>query len=146
MKLYVGSDHGGVNLRRHLVEHARAAGHEIAIEIGPASADAKTDYPDIAVEVCRRVRDDPGSFGVLVCGTGQGVAMTANKQTGIRAGVVADVFSAQMIRAHNDANVLCLGERVLGLGLATALFDAFAATEFEGGRHAPRVAKIEPAG
>lgn len=143
MRLHVGSDHGGVNLRRTLVEHASAGGHEIASEVGPASAEESVDYPDIAAEICRRVLADPGSFGLIVCGTGQGVAMAANRHRGIRAAVVADPFSAQMARAHNDANVLCLGERVLGPGLARALFDAFAGASFEGGRHERRVAKLE---
>lgn len=142
MRLYFGSDHGAVELRRHLVEVARQAGHEVLGELGPASADEKCDYPDVAVDVCRQVAGDPGSFGVLVCGTGQGMAMSANRMRGIRAGVVADVFSARMIRAHNDANVLCLGGRVVGLGLAQALFEAFCETQFDGGRHERRVAKL----
>ncbi len=146
MKLYVGSDHGGVTLRQRLVAHAREQGHEIADEIGPASAADSTDYPDIAAAVCGKVLADPGSFGLLVCGTGQGVAMSANRFKGIRAGVVSDVFSATMIRAHNDANVLCLGERVVGGGLAEMLFDAFAHSQFQGGRHARRVGKIETLG
>ena len=143
MKLYVGSDHGGVTLRQRLVAYAREHGHEIAAEIGPATAADSTDYPDIAAAVCEKVLADPGSFGLLVCGTGQGVAMSANRIKGIRAGVVSDVFSATMIRAHNDANVLCLGERVVGGGLAEVLFDAFAQSQFQGGRHARRVGKIE---
>ena len=143
MKLYVGSDHGGVGLRTRLVAHARAAGHQIAAELGPADASESVDYPEVAEAVCALVLAEPGSFGLLVCGTGQGVAISANRHPGIRAGVVSDVFSAQMIRAHNDANVLCLGERVLGGGLAELIFDAFAAQDFEGGRHQRRVDKIE---
>ena len=143
MRIHVGSDHGGVNLRRALVAHAKDAGHDVADEIGPASAEESVDYPDVAAEICRRVLADPGSFGLIVCGTGQGVAMAANRHRGIRAAVVADPFSARMAREHNDANVLCLGERVLGPGLAKALFDAFAAAAFEGGRHGRRVAKID---
>lgn len=143
MRIHVGSDHGGVNLRRILAEHARDVGHEVAGEIGPASAEESVDYPDIAAEICRRVLADPGSCGLIVCGTGQGVAMAANRHAGIRAAVVADPFSARMAREHNDANVLCMGERVLGPGLAKALFDAFVAARFEGGRHERRVAKID---
>jgi ribose 5-phosphate isomerase B len=143
MRIHVGSDHGGVNLRRVLVAHAADAGHEIAAEIGPGSSDESVDYPSIAAEICRRVLADPGSFGLIVCGTGQGVAMAANRHPGIRAAVVADPFSARMARAHNDANVLCMGERVLGPGLAKALFDAFAEASFEGGRHQRRVALID---
>ena len=143
MRLYVGSDHGGVELRQALLAHAEQAGHEVLAVVGPASASDSVDYPDIAKQVCAKVLADPGSFGLLVCGTGQGVAMTANAIPGIRAGVVADVFSARMTRQHNDANVLCLGGRVLGIGLATDIFDAFAHAQFEGGRHARRVGKID---
>lgn len=146
MRIYVGSDHGGVNLRRVLVAHAEDRGHQILSELGPSSSEDSVDYPDIAAEVCEKVLADPGSFGLLVCGTGQGVAMAANRLHGIRAAPVGDPFSAQMARAHNDANVLCLGERVVGPGLAKALFDAFAAASFEGGRHDRRVAKIEALG
>lgn len=145
MRLYVGSDHGGVALRRALVAHARDGGHEVLVELGPADAASSVDYPDVAREICSKVLADPGSFGLLVCGTGQGMAMTANAIPGIRAGVLSDGFSARMTRAHNDANVLCLGARVVGQGLAQTLLDAFAAAQFEGGRHARRVGKIEGA-
>ncbi len=144
MRLHVGSDHGGVELRQDLVAYAKAAGHEVVSETGPASSTDSVDYPDIAHAVCTRVLADDGSFGLLVCGTGQGVAMAANAMPGIRAGVVADAFSARMTRVHNDANVLCLGGRVVGVGLARTIFDAFATGTFEGGRHARRVGKIEP--
>jgi len=140
---YVGSDHGGVQLRRALVEHMQAAGHEVVAEHGPAQPEQSCDYPDVAIEVGRAVRGDEGSMGLLVCGTGQGMVMAANRIHGIRAALVGDVFSARMARAHNDANVICLGQRVTGPGLALALWDAFAAASFEGGRHARRVEKIE---
>ena len=143
MRLYFGSDHGGVELRQALLAHAKESGHEVLEVFGPASASDSVDYPDVAKQVCAKVLAEPGTFGLLVCGTGQGVAMTANAIPGIRAGVVADVFSARMTRQHNDANVLCLGGRVLGIGLATDIFDAFAGAQFEGGRHARRVGKIE---
>ena len=143
MRFFVGSDHAGVDLRKQLVESLRERGHEIGAEIGPDAPDERVDYPDMASAVCRHVLAEPDSFGLLVCGTGQGVAMAANRFSGIRAGCVADIFSARMIRAHNDANVLCLGARVLGSGLATALLEAFCETTFEGGRHADRVAKLD---
>ena len=152
MRFHVGSDHGGVALRKLMIESLREWGHVVVSEAGPGSAEERADYPDVAVEVCRRVLRDRAEaggdevFGLLVCGTGQGIAMAANKVPGIRAGVVADGFSAQMIRAHNDANVLCLGERVLGTELAKHLLRCFLDAEFEGGRHAQRVAKIEAAG
>jgi ribose 5-phosphate isomerase B len=143
MKFFVASDHAGVDLRKQLVAMLRDRGHEVVKELGPDRPDERVDYPDMSADVCRHVLAEPGTFGLLVCGTGQGVAMAANRVPGIRAGCVADVFSARMIRAHNDANVLCLGARVLGQGLAEALVDAFCETSFEGGRHAGRVAKLE---
>jgi ribose 5-phosphate isomerase B len=148
MRFHVGSDHGGVELRRVLVDALREWGHAVLSELGPASANERVDYPDLAVEVCQRVLHDRQAgatdvFGLLVCGTGQGVAMAANKIPGIRAGVVADAFSATMVRAHNDANVLCLGGRVLGTELAKLLLQCFLEAEFEGGRHAQRVALLE---
>jgi ribose 5-phosphate isomerase B len=140
----VGSDHGGVELRAALVEALRGWGCAVLSETGPANPDDRVDYPRVAVEVCQRVLADRKAgatdvFGLLVCGTGQGVAMTANKVEGIRAGVGSDGFSAQMLRAHNDANVLCLGQRVLGPELAKFLLRQFIDTEFEGGRHGERV-------
>lgn len=143
MRLVFGSDHGGVELRRHLVEVARELGYEIAAELGPADANSSVDYPDVARALCAVVLETPGTLGVLVCGTGQGMAMTANHISGIRAAVLSDTFSAQMARVHNDANVLCLGGRVVGFGLGRALFSTFVDAQFEGGRHARRVAAIE---
>jgi ribose 5-phosphate isomerase B len=143
---YVGSDHGAVALRRHLVEQLRARGDEVAGEVGPDDDTQSVDYPDVALHVCRQVLGEPGSRGLLACGTGQGMAMTANRINGIRAAVVADSFSARMARAHNDANVLCMGGRVVGPGLAVDLLEAFATTAFEGGRHARRVGEIEALG
>lgn len=150
MRFHVGSDHGGVELRRVLVDALREWGIAVLSEIGPGSASERVDYPDIAVEVCDRVLTDREAgaadvFGLLICGTGQGVAMAANKIPGIRAGAVADGFSAQMLRAHNDANVLCLGERTIGTELAKHLLRCFIDAEFEGGRHARRIAGIEAA-
>jgi ribose 5-phosphate isomerase B len=143
MRFYVGSDHGGVTLRKLLTADLRELGHEVVAEHGPASVEEKADYPDVAHAVAHAVVGDPGSFGLLVCGTGQGVCMAANTVPGVRAGVVLDPFSARMLRAHNDANVLCLGERVVGTELARVLLREFLGTEFEGGRHARRVGKIE---
>lgn len=148
MRFHVGSDHGGVELRKVLVGALGEWGHAVLSELGPASSSERVDYPNLAVEVCERVLADRRAggadvFGLLVCGTGQGVAMAANKIPGIRAGVVADGFSAQMVRAHNDANVLCLGERVLGTELAKHLLRCFVEAQFEGGRHAQRVALLD---
>jgi ribose 5-phosphate isomerase B len=103
---------------------------------------ASTDYPDWAAPVARAVAAGQAEFGLLVCGTGQGMAMAANRVPGVRAAVVADTFSARATRAHNDANVLCLGQRIVGTGVAEDILDAFLATPYEGGRHAARVAKL----
>lgn len=138
----VGSDHGGVHLLNTLIAHLETRGVELLARHGPVDAQTRTDYPDVAQSVCSAVLNTPGAFGLLVCGTGQGMAMSANRIFGIRAGVVADAFSAQMLRAHNDANVLCLGERILGTSLAKLLLDNFLDTSFEGGRHAGRVEKM----
>jgi ribose 5-phosphate isomerase B len=143
VRFHVGSDHGGVALRAELTAALREWGHEIASEAGPAAAGEKADYPDVAHTIARRVLEDAGSFGLLVCGTGQGMAIAANKVPGIRAGVVSDAFSARMLREHNDANVICMGERVLGPELAKTVLRAFTESSFEGGRHQRRVDKIE---
>lgn len=142
MRFYVGSDHAALELRHFLVGALAAAGHTCVAEIGPASVEEKSDYPDVAVELCRRMLGDAGAFGILVCGTGQGMAMSANRVAGIRAVVCSDPYSAQMGRAHNDANVLCLGQRVVGPGVAQVILEAFCRTTFEGGRHERRVAKV----
>jgi ribose 5-phosphate isomerase B len=146
VRWYVGSDHGGVALRRQLVEHLRARGHEVVVELGPDDPTESIDYPDVARQVCERVLAEPGARGLLVCGSGQGMAMAANRRPGIRAAVVSDPYSARMARAHNDANVVCMGGRVVGPGLAADVLDAFADAAFEGGRHTRRVDKIEAIG
>lgn len=141
MKIAVGADHAGVALKDHLRARLVTAGHEV-VDVGTRGTDS-VDYPEPARQVARRVADGTVDRGVIVCGTGIGVAMTANKVAGVRAACCVLEFQARMARAHNDANVLTLGERVLGFGAAEALVDVFLATEFEGGRHARRVAKIE---
>ncbi|MCA9697828.1 MAG: RpiB/LacA/LacB family sugar-phosphate isomerase [Myxococcales bacterium] len=147
MRFHVGSDHGGVLLLDVLVQALAAWSCPVLSRTGPPTPSERADYPGVAVDVCRRVlaaraEGDADVFGLLVCGTGQGMAITANKVPGIRAGVVSDGFSAKMIRAHNDANVLCLGERVLGTELAMCLLRQFVDAAFEGGRHARRVDMI----
>lgn len=143
MRVHLGSDHAAIDLRRELAAVVVACGHEVASETGPAAATDSVDYPDIAVSVCALVRADSGSVGLLVCGTGQGMAMAANKQRQIRAAVVLDPVSAAMAREHNDANVLCLGARVVGVELAKVLLRTFLEARFAGGRHARRVDKLE---
>jgi len=139
MTVFAASDHAGFRLRQALVEHLRARGVEV-VDLGPVAPE-RCDYPDFAAQVARRVAAGEG-LGLLICGTGVGMSMAANKIAGIRAAVVSDVFSAQGTRAHNDCNVLCMGERVVGVGLASSIVDAWLDAEFEGGRHAGRVAKI----
>lgn len=143
MKLCIGSDHAGLSLKAAIVAQLTARGHEVT-DLGTHTAES-CDYPVFAKAVAKGVADGTYARGVLVCGTGQGMAMTANRVPGVRAAVLADTFSARMTAAHNDCNVLCLGARVVGEGLALDLVDAWMATAFEGGRHARRVEMIESA-
>jgi ribose 5-phosphate isomerase B len=140
MRIAVGADHAGFHLKETVAAHLRERGHEV-VDLGTHSTDS-VDYPDFAAAVARDVVSGAADRGVVVCGTGQGSAMAANKVKGARAAIVSDTFSATMAMAHNDARVLCLGERVVGVGLALACVDAWLATTFEGGRHARRVDKI----
>ena len=139
-KILMGSDHAGLALKRELTEHLRARGFDVE-DLGTNDT-AGVDYPDYAHLVAERVAEGSG-LGILVCGTGIGMSIAANRHRGVRAALCADTFSARMTRLHNDANVLCLGARTLGVGLALEVADAFLGTSFEGGRHARRVAKIE---
>ncbi len=142
MRIVLGADHGGVELKNQLAEKLRRGGHSVE-DLGTDGA-SSVDYPDFAHAVASCVASDTADRGILVCGTGQGMAMSANKVQGVRAGVVSDVFSARMIVEHNNAQVLCLGARVLGPALAESLVDAFLDASFEGGRHERRVGKMEP--
>ncbi len=139
-KMIVGSDHAGLALRGEAVKAARAAGFEVE-DLGPFSGES-VDYPDYARSVAQAVAAGRATLGILVCGTGIGMSIAANKVKGIRAAHCTSEFEARMARAHNDANVLCLGERVVGLGLGAAIVKAFLDTPFEGGRHARRVEKM----
>jgi ribose 5-phosphate isomerase B len=140
MRWIVGADHAGLALKRHLVDVLRRWGDDVD-DIGTHSED-RVDYPDYAAQVAERVAAGEGT-GLLVCGTGIGMAMAANKVTGVRAAVVTDVFTARATRAHNDANVMTVGERVIGTGVAEEALRVFRDTAFEGGRHALRVAKVD---
>jgi ribose 5-phosphate isomerase B len=136
----LASDHAGVALKAELVAGLKKLGHA-ALDLGPEGT-GPVDYPDYAVRVTKAVTSGEASLGVLVCGTGIGMSITANKVHGIRAALCHTEFEARMSRMHNDANVLCLGQRVTGVGLALAILEAFLTTSFEGGRHADRVEKI----
>ncbi len=136
----IGCDHGGLTLKNTVLDHLRERGEEVK-DFGVTTPDA-VDYPDIAKPVAEAVASGECRCGILICGTGIGMSMAANKVRGVRAAVCAEHFSARFTRLHNDANVLCLGARVIGPGLALELVDLFLDTPFEGGRHAARVAKI----
>ena len=141
MKIVLASDHGGVQLRGEIVTYLKSAGH-IVTDLGPDDA-TSVDYPDYASKVVAVLRSDGADRGILVCGTGQGMAMSANKYAGIRAAVVSDTFSAKMAIEHNNAKILCLGQRITGPSLAVECVKAWLGSEFEGGRHERRVGKIE---
>ncbi len=138
-KVFLGGDHAGLELRKALREVLVWMGREVE-DLGTHET-RSVDYPDFAVAVCERVGRGDG-IGILVCGTGIGVDIVANKMVGIRAARCTEPYSARMSRAHNDANVLCLGARVTGVGLAEEILKAWLDTPFEGGRHRQRVDKI----
>lgn len=142
VKIYAGSDHAGFVLKQRLIEVARKLGHEVE-DLGPEAAD-RVDYPDYGAKVGRAVAADPGSRGLLCCGSGIGIGMAANKIRGVRAVTVWDEQSAALSRQHNDANTFAIGERLIDHALADRLLTIWLETEFEGGRHAARVAKIDP--
>jgi ribose 5-phosphate isomerase B len=139
-RVVAGSDHAGLTLRAEAVKVAKAKGFEVE-DLGPHAPDS-VDYPDFAAAVSRAVAEGKARFGILVCGTGIGMSMAANKVPGVRAALCHTEWEARMTRAHNDANVLCLGERVTGGGLGAAIVEAFLTTPFEGGRHQRRVEKL----
>ena len=139
-ELFVGSDHAGLDLKRELLGVAAELGYEV-VDLGTHTSDS-SDYPDDAHQVSSAVARGEG-LGLLVCGTGLGMSMAANRQRGVRAALCGDMFSASMARKHNDANVICIGARVVGPGLAAEILKAFLSAEFEGGRHQRRVQKID---
>ncbi len=141
MKYFIGSDHAGVDFKAFVKELFIKKGHEV-IDMGPQTKD-RVDYPDFASKVCQEVLKNEESKGILICGSGIGMSMAANKFDGIRAALCHNEYSAKMAREHNDANVLCLGERVSGEGMVEAIVDAWDSHSFEGGRHEGRVAKID---
>ena len=137
-RIYIGADSAGYALKEEVIPYLTEKGYEV-IDCGTDSA-ASCHYPLFANAVCEKVKADlKGSFGILICGTGIGMSMCANKHKGIRAALCSDTYSARMTRAHNDANLLCLGARVIGSCLALDIIDAFLGADFEGGRHQTRV-------
>ncbi len=141
MKIAMASDHGGFELKNHIKDYLSNKGYDI--EDYGTNGTASVDYPEFAHACAEAVALGKHDLGILVCGTGQGIGMSANKVSGIRCGIVSDVFSAKMTRMHNNANMIALGERVIGNGLAIEIVEAFLNAEFEGGRHLRRVEKIE---
>ena len=140
MRIVLVSDHAGVEAKAALVAHLRGKGHEV-LDLGTDSG-ASVDYPDFAEKGGRAVASGTAERGVFMCGTGIGICIAANKVRGVRAALVYDENTAQMSRRHNDANVICLGGRILAPDRMATLVDLWLATPFEGGRHANRVSKI----
>ncbi len=136
----IGSDHGGFELKKYVIEHLKKSGFEVK-DFGTYNEES-IDYPDCAKPVCQSVLDGECERGILICGTGIGISIAANKFKGIRAALCSDPFSAKMSKVHNNANIICLGGRVLGRELAFTIVDAWLGAQFEGGRHTDRINKI----
>ncbi len=144
MRLAIGSDHAGYHLKQELLTQLSKEG--IPYDDMGTNSSESCDYPDFAQKVAEAVSAGKADLGVLVCGTGQGMAMAANKLPGIRAAVAAEPYSARLSREHNDANVLCLGARVVGSGMALECLGAWLSASFQGGRHQRRVDKMAAMG
>jgi len=144
VRLLIASDHAGYDLKELLASHARERGHEV-VDLGPHDR-TSVDYPDFAHALAERLLTRRDQLGVLVCGTGIGMAMAANRHPGVRAALCHDAYTAEMARRHNHANVLCMGGRTTGPGVALQMLDVFLATQPEPGRHTRRVRKIETGG
>ena len=139
-KIVIGCDHAALQMKNNVINHLKAKGYDV-IDVGTYS-EASCDYPDYAYAAAKKVAAGEVAKGILICGTGIGMSMCANKYNGIRAALCGDTYSARMTRAHNDANVLCMGARVIGSCLAQDILDAFLGSDFEGGRHKTRVDMI----
>ncbi|SHE81291.1 ribose 5-phosphate isomerase B [Clostridium fallax] len=140
MRIALGCDHGGLELKNIIIKHLEDKGIETK-DFGTDTAES-CDYPDYAIKVAEEVAAKKFDFGILVCGTGIGISIAANKVPGVRAALCSDTFSAHATRQHNDANILAFGARVIGPGLALDIVDTFLNAEFEGGRHQTRIDKI----
>lgn len=141
MKIFAGSDHAGLALKKVLIAHLEKTGHQIE-DVGTYTTDS-CDYPDFAHAVAKKVLADPESKGLLVCGSGIGISIAANRHPGIRAALVHCSLEAELSRRHNNANVIVMGGRIIGEEIAKDALDKFLATDFEGGRHENRIKKIE---
>ncbi len=140
MKIAIGSDHGGFKLKGEIIKHLKARQIEI-VDFGTYNDDS-CDYPDFGLKVAEQVAMKNFEFGIVICGTGIGISISANKVAGIRAALCSDTFSAHATREHNNANILALGERVVGVGLALDIVDTFLNAKFQGERHQKRIDKI----
>lgn len=140
MKCYIATDHAGIEYKDFVIALLQNRGIEVE-DLGPFSKE-RVDYPDYAKKCAVKVSQDKDSFGILICGTGIGMSLAANKIKGIRAALCHDAYTATMAKAHNNANILCFGQRVVGLGVVESIIDSFLHTNFEGGRHETRVQKI----
>lgn len=140
MKIALGSDHAGLPLKLEIIKHLEEKGYEIK-DFGTYTKES-CDYPDFGSKVAEEVVKGDYRFGIIICGTGIGISIAANKVPGARAALCSDTFSAHACREHNDANILALGQRVIGVGLALDIVDTFLNSAFQGGRHAKRVNKI----
>lgn len=141
LRIAIGSDHGGYEYKEQIVSHLKEKGFE-CVDVGTYSTDS-CDYPVIARTVTTKITTGEADRGILICGTGIGMSIVANKVKGIRAALCGDTFSARASRAHNNSNVLCLGERVIGINLAMDIVDIWLESKFEGGRHQRRVDMME---
>ncbi|TLD88638.1 ribose 5-phosphate isomerase B [Helicobacter sp. MIT 05-5294] len=140
MKFFIASDHAGFELKSRVIEMLHQMGHEVE-DLGPQDSN-RVDYPDFANLLCENVLKNDKNFGILICGSGIGMSIAANRHKGIRAALCHEPYSAALSRAHNDANVLCLGARVVGDGLVEWILKSFCDGVFEGGRHSARVEKL----
>ena len=141
MKIAIGADHGGYSLKEILIDDLKSSGYDLE-DLGTYSTDS-VDYPDFSQKVCNQVTQGQADLGILICGTGIGMSIAANKHQGIRAALCGDVYSAKLTRQHNNSNVLCLGARVIGDELAKMIVHTWLDAEFEGGRHQGRLDKLE---
>ncbi len=141
MKIALGSDHGGYMLKEAVKEHLLSRGYEVE-DLG-AYSESSVDYPEYGKKVAKYVVEGNAKYGIIICGTGIGISIAANKVKGARAALCHNVWTARLTREHNDANILAMGARVIGEGIALDMVDTFLTTEFEGGRHQNRIDKIE---
>jgi ribose 5-phosphate isomerase B len=137
VKIAMGCDHGGFALKKEIVQFLVSAGHEVH-DVGCYSEES-VDYPEVAEKVCKELTEDRSAYGILICGTGIGMSIAANRYRLIRAALCHEAFTARMSREHNDANILCLGARVLGAGIALDIVKTWLEAEFAGGRHLRRI-------